>query len=68
LETTVVAFRIEKALLEEFDRLLRSKGVYNRSEGVRRVIIKAVREKNCDCDLVEPFPEPSLPNIDREEG
>ncbi|MBS7615003.1 hypothetical protein KEJ18_04655 [Candidatus Bathyarchaeota archaeon] len=35
----IVAFRIEKQLLEKFDQLCKEEGIYIRSEGLRKAII-----------------------------
>jgi metal-responsive CopG/Arc/MetJ family transcriptional regulator len=45
-EDVIVSFRINKNLLEEFDRFLENEGVYIRSEGLRKLVINALKRGN----------------------
>ena len=44
----VISFRIDRNLLERFDELCRSEGVYIRSEGLRKAVISVLKRGRFD--------------------
>ena len=48
MESVIVAFRIEKQLLEKFDKLCRDQGIYIRSEGLRKAVITVLKRGKFD--------------------
>ena len=45
MESVTVAFRIEKSVLDKFDQICRERGIYIRSEGLRKLVISAVKRR-----------------------
>ena len=48
MKSVIVAFRIEKQLLEKFDKLCRDQGIYIRSEGLRKAVITVLKRGKFD--------------------
>jgi len=48
VKSVIVGFRIEKQLLEKFDRLCRDQGFYIRSEGLRKAVITVLKRGKFD--------------------
>jgi len=45
VESVTVAFRIEKQVLDKFDKVCRERCIYARSEGLRKLVISAVKRR-----------------------